>query len=329
MEFQQLEMFAAMVEEGSMRRASERVFRTGPAVSIALKKLEEEIGSPLFNKSDKKNYQLTSAGALLYSYATRILHLKEEAISGLLDLAKCKTGIVRIGANESTSLYLLPKLTHAFQVQHPGIKIEANCDNSETIIASLKDGHLDLALIALSSGEPSLTKHLVTRDEIVLITKPGHRLTKLPQVSIETDLMDEVLISEGRKSSLYEEVTQAFRRVGAKFDPAVSNVSIETIKRMVAQGVGVGFVPSICVHDEERRGELAIITVEGVSHKRELRIVQRSGESLSPAAHAFLKVSLRLAREWASNSRLKNEAQPLNKALRSRPQNLFLPAGGC
>jgi DNA-binding transcriptional LysR family regulator len=54
MEFQQLEMFAAIVEEGSMRRASERVFRTGPAVSIALKKLEEEVGSPLFNKSDRK-----------------------------------------------------------------------------------------------------------------------------------------------------------------------------------------------------------------------------------------------------------------------------------
>ena len=66
MEFQQLEMFAAIVEEASIQRASERVFRTGPALSIALKKLEEEIGSPLFNKSYRNKYQLTPAGSLLY-----------------------------------------------------------------------------------------------------------------------------------------------------------------------------------------------------------------------------------------------------------------------
>jgi DNA-binding transcriptional LysR family regulator len=308
MEFQQLEMFAAIVEEGSMRRASERVFRTGPAVSIALKKLEEEVGSALFNKSDRNNYTLTSAGSLLYSYATRILSLRGEAVSGLRDLAKCKTGVVRIGANESTSLYLLPKLAHAFQEQHPGLKIEATCDNSESIIAALKDCRLDLAIVALSSDEPALSKHLIMRDEIVLVTSPNHRLSQLPTVSIK-DVREEVLIAESGKSSLREEVAQAFRSAGAEFDPAVTNVTLEGIKRMVTEGVGIGFVPSVCIHEEERRRELAVIRVEGISRQRELRLVHRKNESLSPAAHAFLKVSLQCAREWAKSMR-DNTASP-------------------
>jgi DNA-binding transcriptional LysR family regulator len=307
MEFQQLEMFAAIVEEGSVRRASERVFRTAPAVSIALKKLEEEIGAPLFNRSDRNTNELTPAGTLLYSYATRILNLRREVVSGLQDLTQCRIGIVKIGANESTSLYLLPKLTHAFQEAHPGLKIEATCDNSETIIGALKDCRLDLALVALVTDESTLTKHLVMQDEIVLITSPDHRLAKLPHVRIK-DLREEVLIAEGQKSSLHEEVAQAFRESGAHFNAGVTNMTIEAIKRMVTEGVGVGFVPSICVHDEESRGELAIIRVDGISRQRELWLIHRKGQSLSPAAQAFVKVSLRLAREWARAALYKSES---------------------
>jgi len=305
MEFQQLEMFAAMVEEGSVRRASERVFRTAPAVSIALKKLEEEVGSPLFNRSDRNTNQLTAAGALLYSYATRILDLRRDAVSGLKDLTQCRVGVIRIGANESTSLYLLPRLTHAFQEIHPGLKIEATCDNSETIIAALRDCRLDLALVALANDETTLTKHLVMRDEIVLIVNPGHRLAKLSEAHIK-DLREEVLIAEGSKSSLHEEVAQAFRQSGAQFNVGVTNVTIEAIKRMVSEGVGIGFVPSMCVHDEESRGELAIIKVEGISRQRELWLVHQNDESLSPAAESFVKVALRSARQWARQAARKN-----------------------
>jgi DNA-binding transcriptional LysR family regulator len=308
MEFQQLEMFAAVVEEGNVRRASKRVYRTGPAVSIALRKLEEEVGAPLFNRSDRNSNDLTAAGTLLYSYATRILSLRREAISGLQDLTECRTGIVRIGANESTSLYLLPKLTHALQEAHPALKIEARCDNSEIIIAALKDGRIDLALVALTGDEPELKKHLIMRDEIVLIANPRHRLADRAQIEL-SDLAEEVLIAEGSKSSLYEEVLNAFRKSGTQFDVSVANVSIEGIKRMVTEGIGVGFVPLMCVQEEETRGELATIRVEGVSRSRELWLVQRESDSLSSAAEAFLKVSLKLAEAWTGAQTDTNERQ--------------------
>src|SRR5262249_49336034 len=130
MEFQQLEMFAAVVEENSVSRAAERVCRTAPAVSIALRKLEDEIGTPLFDRSQRHNYQLTQAGRLLYSHATRILEMRRVATASIKDLTQSQNGTLRIGTHESTSLYLLPALIHAFNQVCPGFKTEVTCGNA-------------------------------------------------------------------------------------------------------------------------------------------------------------------------------------------------------
>lgn len=290
MEFQQLEMFVAVVEEGSVRRAAERVFRTAPAISIALKKLDEEIGAPLISRSERNLLELTASGQLLYDYATKILNLKREALAGLQNLSQCRIGTVRVGTNESTSLYLLPQLTHAFQETHPELKIEVMDDNSDKVIKALKDGRLDVALVALTSDEPALNRHLIMRDEIVLIVNPNHRLVKRTRLDIG-ELANEVLITESSKSSSHEEVAHAFSESGTPFNVQVANVTIEGVKRMVAEGIGVGFVPLMCVQEEVARSELVAIRVMGVSHERELFLVHRHDE-LSPTAKAFVKVCL-------------------------------------
>jgi LysR family transcriptional regulator, low CO2-responsive transcriptional regulator len=79
MEFKQLEMFVAVAEERSVMRAAERVFRTQPAVSMAVAKLEEEIGSCLFQRSGQGGFQLTATGQVLWDYAKRMIALRDEA----------------------------------------------------------------------------------------------------------------------------------------------------------------------------------------------------------------------------------------------------------
>ncbi|MGH9456875.1 MAG: LysR family transcriptional regulator [Thermoanaerobaculia bacterium] len=79
MEFKQLEMFVAVAEERSVIRAARRVFRTQPAVSMALAKLEQELGSPLFHRSRERGFQLTGVGEILHDYAKRMLALRDEA----------------------------------------------------------------------------------------------------------------------------------------------------------------------------------------------------------------------------------------------------------
>jgi len=88
MELKQLEMFVALAEERRVQRAAERVFRTQPAVSMAISKLEEEAGTGLFIR--REGYRLTPAGELLYGYARRILDLREEATTALVDHARLR-----------------------------------------------------------------------------------------------------------------------------------------------------------------------------------------------------------------------------------------------
>lgn len=88
MELMQLQMLVAAVEEGSIGKGAERVLRSQPAVSMALRKLENEIGVPLFDRSKRHHYSLTTAGELLYVYAIRLLHLRDEAIRALGELGK-------------------------------------------------------------------------------------------------------------------------------------------------------------------------------------------------------------------------------------------------
>src|SRR5262249_47648164 len=123
MELSQLEFFVTVVEEGGFSKAAERVFRTQPAVSIAIRRLEEEIGAALFERSQKSPV-LTEAGELFYDYAQRILLLRDQALGVLGELRSLKRGRVRIGANESTSLYLLPHLILRYRSQYPNVLVE-------------------------------------------------------------------------------------------------------------------------------------------------------------------------------------------------------------
>ena len=83
MELMQLEMFVAVVEEGSVRKAAARVYRTQPAVSMALRKLEQEVRASLLDRSHRRVYRLTRAGQVLYDYATRMLDLRDRAVAEL------------------------------------------------------------------------------------------------------------------------------------------------------------------------------------------------------------------------------------------------------
>lgn len=296
MELMQLEMFVAVVEEGSVHKAADKVCRTQPAISIALRKLENEIGSPLFDRAQRYDYLLTPAGELLYSYATRLVALRNEAVSSLRDLVHLRRGTVRIGANESTSVYLLPRLTQTFHEQYPDIQIEVSCEHSEALLTEMKARRLDLALLAYLPDDHNLEARLIMRDELVLIVSPRHRLALAKKVLIQ-DLEKESIITEGAPSSLHEKVVQAFRDHHTALNIQVKSATIETIKQMVASDVGVGFVPLMCVDREVARRELVIVPVEELQLERSLWVVRPRSDAHSHAALAFMRVVNSMAKK--------------------------------
>lgn len=291
MELMQMEMFVAVVEERSVRGAAERVFRTQPAVSIAIRKLEEEIGATLFDRSKRYEYRLTQVGEAMYSYAMRMLHLRNEASATLGDICNLRAGRLRIGANESISLHLLPRLAEAFLKQHARIRMEVKCERSESLLADLKDRKLDLALISFRPDDKELDAKFIMQDELVLITPPNHPLASKEQVGIG-DLSEESLLvmDISQPSPWHKKIAEAFVKSKAPLHLTVENAPIETIKKMVGIGLGVGFVPLMCVRQERQRRELAVMEVEGLQQERSVWLVKRRAIQ-SHAAKAFVQVA--------------------------------------
>jgi DNA-binding transcriptional LysR family regulator len=151
MELMQLEMFVAVVEERSFLGAAERVFRTQPAVSIGLRKLERRIGVPLLDRSSRRTRRLTPAGEILYEYATRILGLRDEALSALKEEEGTLAGNLRIGIASGGIFEWIPKITRGFNELYPDLRLEISYGHPVDFFRELTARRLDMVLL---SGRP-------------------------------------------------------------------------------------------------------------------------------------------------------------------------------
>src|SRR6266700_6727020 len=206
MEFSQLEFFVTVVEEGSFSKAAERVYRTQPAVSIAIRRLEEEIGAPVFERSQKAP-ALTELGELVYDYAKRILSLRDQTLDAVAELRSLQRGRVRIGANESTSLYLLPQLILEYREQHPNVKVEIYRHVSERLPREVLGRNVVFALLAFEPVDSDLDSFPILQDELVLIMNPDHPLAKRESLAIE-ELANESFLAHNVKAGSRHKVVE-------------------------------------------------------------------------------------------------------------------------
>ncbi|MCA1633707.1 MAG: LysR family transcriptional regulator [Acidobacteria bacterium] len=288
MEITQLEFFLKIVEEGSFSKAAERAFRTQPAVSLAIRRLEGEIGALLLDRSQKRP-TLTEAGQIFHGYAQRIIALRDQAREAVAELRELRSGRVRVGANESTSLYLLPEIILVFRARHPQVKVEIYRHPSERLPREVLDGNVDFALTAYEPADRDLESFAVLKDELVLILPPGHPLAKRDSVSVR-DLGGEPFLAHNVKTGSRLKVIETFAKSRTPLNITLELATIETIKRFVQKQVGLAFVPRMCVTEELERGTLASVPVRGLSYTRTLRVTHRRGVALSHAAAAFLEV---------------------------------------
>jgi DNA-binding transcriptional LysR family regulator len=288
MEMTQLEFFLKVVEEGSFSKAAVVVCRTQPAVSIAIRRLEEEIDAPLFDRS-QKTPTLTAAGEVVHDYAQRILTLRDQAREAVGQLRTLQRGCVRIGANESTSLYLLPQVILAFREKHPEVKVEIFRQLSERLPREVLDRNVDFGVLAFEPMDRDLESFCVLRDELVLILNPGHQLAKRESLKVE-ELGSESFVAHNVRTGSRNKVTEIFAEHHTPLNITLELATIETIKRFVQMNIGLAFVPRMCVQEELERGKLATVPVEDLNYYRTLWVTCRRNATLSHAAEEFLKI---------------------------------------
>jgi DNA-binding transcriptional LysR family regulator len=225
----------------------------------------------------------------VFDYAQRILGLRDEVGKAIKDLQNLKSGRVRVGANESTSLYLLPELILRFREQYPDVKVEIFRQVSSSLPHALVDRNIDFALMAFEPIDRELEAFPVLKDELVLIMSPKHPLAGRSTVKVK-ELGNEPFIAHNVNSGSRAKVIETFARQHTPLKITLELATIETIKRFVQKRVGLAFVPRMCVREELARGVLASVAVRGLTHNRTLWAAHRRGTPFSPAAAAFLKL---------------------------------------
>ena len=303
MDLFQLETFLAVAREGSFSRAAKKLFRTQPAISQTVRKLEEQVGEPLFDRSSREGI-LTDAGQVLLEYAQRLLNMRSEALLAMDELREVQAGKLSIAANEFTCLYLLPVLNQ-FRRLHPLVKITIQRSLGSRIPGELLSHNAELGVLSFRPEDPLLRSIVVYRDELAFVVPKDHPLAKAKQVSVR-QLGAEYFVAHNVSSPYRNKVLETFRRRRVPLHMPVELPTIEAIKKFVALGNGVALIPLICVEPELARGELVRVPARELRFDRKLRIVYRRHASLSHAAQAFLKV----AESFASNRKERYLYQP-------------------
>jgi DNA-binding transcriptional LysR family regulator len=288
MDLFQLETFIMVAREGSFSRAAEKLYRTQPAVSQAVRKLEDELGEPLFDRSSRDGH-LTDAGRVLHDYAQKLLNLREEASEALVELREMRKGKLSIAANEYTCLYLLPVLTD-FRRLYPLVKTTVRRSLASRIPQEILEHSVELGVLSFNPEDQLLRSIVVYHDELALVVYPRHTLANARQVSIK-QLGVESFVAHNVPSPFREKVIQAFRRHKTPLNMDAELPTIEAIKKFVIMENGLALVPALCVEGELARGDMVRVHVADLKLERRLRVVYRKNANLSHAARAFLKVA--------------------------------------
>jgi DNA-binding transcriptional LysR family regulator len=286
-ELYSLQVFLTIALEGSFSRAAEKLLRTQPAVSLALQRLEQELGEKLIDRSGKELI-LTDAGRSVLEYARRFQSLQQEMENSLAELRDNSAGMLAIGANESTALYLLRHIER-YRELYPKIKVQIRRSLSSKLPNELLDGILELGVISYDPGDERIRSKVLYTDALAFVVSPRHRLAHRKTVSI-VDLASENFIAHNVISPYREVVLREFQSHKVPLRMDVEMPTIETIRKLVQNDLGVAFLPRMCVEQEIEQKILCEVRVKEMHVERKIRLIYPTKRALSHAAKAFLEL---------------------------------------
>jgi DNA-binding transcriptional LysR family regulator len=287
MELHSLKVFLTVANERSFSRAAEKLLRTQPAISLTIQRLETELGEKLIDRS-AKDLLLTDAGKTVLEYAKRFDSLQGQLENSLAELRDKSSGRLMVGANESSTLYLLDHIER-YRRKYPRVKVQIRRSLSSRIPAELLDGELELGILSYDPEDERLVSQVIYTDHLAFITSPEHKLAARADVSI-TELGEENFIAHNVVSPYRAVVLREFQRHRVPLRMDLEMPTIEAIRKMVLRNEGVAFLPHMCVADEIRQGVVREVKVREMTVDRKIRLVYPARRALSHAAQAFLEI---------------------------------------
>ncbi len=282
-----IQVFYTVATERSFSRAAERLLRTQPAISMTIRRLEADLGEKLIDRSGRE-LKLTDAGRIVLEHARRLENLQLELDNSLAELRDNATGSLIIGANESTTLYLLRHL-QKYRRLYPRVKVQVRRSLSSKIPGQLIEGDLELGVISYDPEDSRLRSRVIYNDHLAFVVSPQHRLAGREKVSI-SELGMETFIAHNVKSPYRDIVLKEFLRHQVPLLMDLEMPTVESIRKLVQRNEGVAFLPRMCVEQELEQGTLREVGVTELYVERKIRLTYPARRALSHAARAFLEL---------------------------------------
>ncbi len=282
-----MQQMILIAEHKHMTRAAQELGVTQPALSAALRKLEDEIGTELFHRTGH-GVEETEAGRVFIEHAKATIRAAEQAREAVRALVGLETGSIKVGAGATATGYLLPRAIQAVRDEYPGLRFSIREAGSSAVAQGVVSGELDLGIVTLPvehpRGEELMVVHEIA-DELLMIVPSGHRLDGRKTFRW-ADLEGEAVIAFEAGSAVRGILDGAALAHGVTLEVVMELRSIEAIVQMVRAGIGVGFVSRYGL------GEGDGIRCKDGGLTRTLGVVRRRDRFLSHAAGAFERALL-------------------------------------
>ena len=296
MEIRQLRYFVSAVRHGSLRAAAKEHFVTQPAVSIQLKKLEEELGEKLYVRRGRR-IEPTQAGRFILADAEEIIG-RIDALSHSVGAVKTmRRGVLKMGSIDAASIYVLPDVFRAFRTRYPGIDVQVIVSDSHSLVAALGAGTIELAVVTLPLHGESYEVVPIFEDRMVLVAHPRHELARSRRRGRVLERVAQMgLITYPAMSTTRRLIEKVFLDNGLTPKVTMEMSSPEAIKKLAEAGLGASILPTRVVANEVKTGTLEVIPTGKIRFSRTLGVVFRDRDKLSPPAGAFLDMARRKTR---------------------------------
>jgi DNA-binding transcriptional LysR family regulator len=289
MEIRQLRALAAIAETRTFTAAAARVHVTQAAISMQIRQLELETGTPLFVRTPRHSV-LTHAGELLLERARRILREHDAALGELAELSGTSHGRLRLGsASAMFSSDQLPLILKELRMRCEHVEVTVTSGTSDALVRQITAGELDIAFISLPVEARGVQTELLLKDELIAIANPDHPLAHKRVISA-FELAGQKLILGERGGNTRRLIDGFFAEAGLHPVVAMELSRLTSIKRMVESGMGVGIVPVRSALEEIAEGRLVRWWIEGAQINSELGFAYLSGGYQSPVTQTFISL---------------------------------------
>ena len=296
MNLHQVELFCAVVEQGSFTRAAAEAVMTPTALRIQVKRLEQELGIALLRRVPG-GMRPTEAGREVYAAGTAMLGLRQAATRRLADLRLGTAGTVTVGVIHAAPLYLLTEVLRDFLPAWPQVRVLVEIVERDRLLDAMARGTIDLGLDWGPISRPGIVAEPLLEEPWVIVAGPQHPLARQPQVTREQfDATPFLALQLGPHSIAFGE--QALRDAGLTPSVAMRLPFQDAIKRLVEAGCGVALMAQIAAAREIAAGHLVPLPVEGFAFTYTLLLFRPQGQPRSPAVATFERFLRQHPRVW-------------------------------